>query len=350
MSKWHELRLFCIRTINPWIVMVGNSTGIIVIFVLIIWGSIDQSWIFTNLTWQIAATCVLIGGGGFAFGYGASRVLGFNIRDARTISLETGIQNGPLAIIIVGAALPACAQGQAFSLCAQKQALLFPYIYSIFIVLQSVIVTTQVYMKQAVEPPPIIPEKRSKVVGGDDSNGGAPRESAVVTFTDDHALLPELPGGGTYDPTGKVETRKMTTLYDTFQRGVRLNGDAPCLGTRQETGMYSWITYKEMDGLVQSFGAGLSFLCGMQSGEYLGIMSRNRVEWVVSMVAAHHYNFVIVPLYDTLGEEALTHIVNQTELKIIVCAPALKDRVPSNSLHPLTQAKVTPLLPPCPCK
>ena len=63
----------------------------------------------------------------------------------------------------------------------------------------------------------------------------------------------------------------------------------------------------------------------MESGEYLGIMSRNRVEWVVSMVAAHHYNFVIVPLYDTLGEEALTHIVNQTELKIIVCAPALKD-------------------------
>eukprot|EP00505_MAST-04D_sp_SCG-Rhode-Island_P006920 Stramenopile-MAST_4_protein_6920 len=54
-------------------------------------------------------------------------------------------------------------------------------------------------------------------------------------------------------------------------------------------------------------------------------MSCNRVEWVVAMVAAHHYNFVIVPLYDTLGEEALTHIVNQTELKIIVCAPALKD-------------------------
>ena len=259
------------------------------------------------------------------FGYGASRLVGFNIRDARTISLETGIQNGPLAIIIVGAALPACAQGQAFSQCAQKQALLFPYIYSIFIVAQSVIVTTQVYMKQAVELPPQIPDKKSDVVGGDDSNGGAPRQNAMVTLADDHAMLPELPGGETYDPTGKVQTQKMTTLYDTFQRGLRLNGDAPCLGTRQETGLYTWITYKEMDGLVQSFGAGLSSLGGMESGEYLGIMSRNRVEWVVAMVAAHHYNYVIVPLYDTLGEEALTHIVNQTELKIIVCAPALKD-------------------------
>ena len=114
----------------------------------------------------ILATCILIGGGGFAFGYTASRRLGFNIRDARTISLETGIQNGPLAIVIVGAALPACAKGQSFSLCAQKQALLFPYIYSIFIVLQSVIVTTQVYMKQAVEPPPIIPEKRVSLLVG----------------------------------------------------------------------------------------------------------------------------------------------------------------------------------------
>lgn len=325
MSKWHDCRLFCIRTINPWIVMIGNSTGILVIFVLIIWGSIDQPWIFPNLSWQILAACILIGGGGFAFGYVVSRALGFNIRDARTISLETGIQNGPLAIIIVGNALPACAQGQAFSMCAQKQALLFPYMYSIFIVAQSLLVTTQVYMKQAVEPPPPIPDKKSDVVGGDDSNGGAPRQNAMVTLTDDHAMLPELPRGETYDPTGKVETRKMTTLYDTFQRGVRLNGDAPCLGTRQETGLYTWITYKEMDGLVQSFGAGLSTLGGMKSGEYLGIMSCNRVEWVVAMVAAHHYDFVIVPLYDTLGEEALTHIVNQTELKIIVCAPALKD-------------------------
>jgi long-chain acyl-CoA synthetase len=325
-SAYHKCRLFCIRTINPWIVMVGNSTGILVIFVLIIWGSIDQPWIFTNLSWKILATCILIGGGGFAFGYFVSRFLGFNIRDARTISLETGIQNGPLAIIIVGAALPACAQGQAFSQCAQKQALLFPYIYSIFIVAQSLLVTTQVYMKQAVEPPPNIPDSnKSVIVGDDDNSGGAPRQNALVTLTDEHALLPELPGGETYDPTEKVETRKMTTLYDTFQRGVRLNGNSPCLGTRQETGLYTWITYKEMDGLVQSFGAGLSTLGGMKSEEYLGIMSCNRVEWVVAMVAAHHYNFVIVPLYDTLGEEALTHIVNQTELKIIVCAPALKD-------------------------
>ena len=325
MSRFHNLRLFCIRTINPWIVMVGNSMGILVIFVLIIWGSIDQLWIFENLTWKILVTCILIGGGGFAFGYSVSRILGFNIRDSRTISLETGIQNGPLAIIIVGAALPACAQGQAFSLCAQKQALLFPYIYSIFIVFQSVIVTTQLYMKQGVEPVPDIPDKKSVVVGGDDNDGGAPRHNSFVTVTESSGVLPELPGAQTFDATGKIETRKMTTLFDTFQRGVRLNGDAACLGTRQETGLYSWITYNETDSLVQSFGAGLSHLCKMQSEDFLGIMSCNRAEWVVAMEAAHAYNFVIVPLYDTLGAEALTHIINQTKLKIIVCAPALKD-------------------------
>lgn len=54
-------------------------------------------------------------------------------------------------------------------------------------------------------------------------------------------------------------------------------------------------------------------------------MSVNRVEWVVAMEASHAYNFVIVPLYDTLGVEAMKHIINQTELKVVVCAPKLKD-------------------------
>ena len=238
--------------------MVGNSTGIIVIFVLIIWGSIDQSWIFTNLTWQIAATCVLIGGGGFAVrlwrvarpGLQYSRCADHLSRDRH--SEWTSCHHHRRRRV---AGMRA---GTGFLAVRAETGAAFP-VHLLDLHRGSIGHRHDAGVHEASRGAAANHSgQKSKVVGGDDSNGGAPRQGAWSHLQTITRLLPELPGGGTYDPTGKVETRKMTTLYDTFQRGVRLNGDAPCLGTRQETGMYSWITYKEMDGLVQSFGAGLS--------------------------------------------------------------------------------------------
>nr|MCU0762192.1 transporter [Hydrogenophaga sp.] len=51
---------------------------------------------------------------------------------SRTISLETGIQNGPLAVLIVTL---------TFSGVMQQEVLLIPVLYSLFIVITSSIVT-----------------------------------------------------------------------------------------------------------------------------------------------------------------------------------------------------------------
>lgn len=40
---------------------------------------------------------------------------------------------------------------------------------------------------------------------------------------------------------------------------------------------------------------------------------RNRVEWTITDVACMNYGIVNVPLYDTLGEEALDYILKITE-------------------------------------
>ena len=43
---------------------------------------------------------------------------------------------------------------------------------------------------------------------------------------------------------------------------------------------------------------------------HIGIYSQNRVEYVVTELACYSQSMVIVPLYDTLGPEACSFIVN----------------------------------------
>ena len=73
------------------------------------------------------------------------------------------------------------------------------------------------------------------------------------------------------------------TLYDGFQRGLRLARDKPCLGTRTPGGPYVWKTYAEVDRLISQFGSGLNAL-GVPSGQasMVGIYAVNRLEWIVA--------------------------------------------------------------------
>ncbi|EDY81476.1 Sodium Bile acid symporter family [Verrucomicrobiia bacterium DG1235] len=84
----------------------GAALGIIVILFLIV------SWLPRNFTSMINSdlsilfTSIGLGLGGFLFGYWVSRALGMSRRSCRTVSLETGIQNGPLAFAIILLSFP----------------------------------------------------------------------------------------------------------------------------------------------------------------------------------------------------------------------------------------------------
>ena len=54
----------------------------------------------------------------------------------------------------------------------------------------------------------------------------------------------------------------------------------------------------------------------------VGLYSKNRYEWCIAEQACHAYSLVDVPIYDTLGEEALDHILVETELTTIFCDTA----------------------------
>lgn len=71
--------------------------------------------------------------------------------------------------------------------------------------------------------------------------------------------------------------------------------------------------------MITQLGSGLVRL-GLAPGSFVGIFSQNRAEWVVAEQACHAYSLVPVPLYDTLGDDAVQFILAQAELAVVICS------------------------------
>lgn len=120
----------------------------------------------------------------------------------------------------------------------------------------------------------------------------------------------------------------VTNLYECFQRGKRVSNNGPCLGWRTGEGEpYQWMSYEEVETKAKNIGSGL-IMCRVKPGakNFVGIFAKNRPEWTILMQASYMYSFVIVPLYDTLGQEACNHIINHMELKIMIAEDEKKTK------------------------
>uniref|UniRef100_A0A8C4HIP7 Arachidonate--CoA ligase n=1 Tax=Dicentrarchus labrax TaxID=13489 RepID=A0A8C4HIP7_DICLA len=105
------------------------------------------------------------------------------------------------------------------------------------------------------------------------------------------------------------------TAYDMFQRG---NG--PCLGFRKPGQPYEWISYTEVAERAQVLGSGLLAKgCQPNPQQFVGIFAQNRPEWIISELACYTYSMALVPLYETLGLEAMVHILHLAEISVVIC-------------------------------
>lgn len=111
------------------------------------------------------------------------------------------------------------------------------------------------------------------------------------------------------------------TLYDVVHRGAKISANNQFLGWRDGNGQpYKWMTYEQGLKRIENFGSGLvNQGLKPEPTTFVGIYSRNCPEWVITEYACYTYSMVIVPLYDTLGPEACAYIINQAEIKIVVC-------------------------------
>ncbi|EOY05625.1 Long-chain acyl-CoA synthetase 6 [Theobroma cacao] len=114
------------------------------------------------------------------------------------------------------------------------------------------------------------------------------------------------------------------TLHDNFVHAVDTFRDYKYLGTRIRVdgtvGEYKWITYGEAGTARATIGSGLIYH-GIPKGSCVGIYFINRPEWLIVDHSCSAYSLVSVPLYDTLGPDAVKYIVNHADVKAIFCVP-----------------------------
>uniref|UniRef100_A0A8D0ABC0 Arachidonate--CoA ligase n=1 Tax=Sander lucioperca TaxID=283035 RepID=A0A8D0ABC0_SANLU len=131
------------------------------------------------------------------------------------------------------------------------------------------------------------------------------------------------------------------TIYEVFQRGLKVSGNGPCLGYRKSGRPYQWLKYKQVSDRAEHLGSGLLHK-GLKpnTDTFIGIFSQNRPEWIIGELACYTYSMVAVPLYDTLGPEALVFIIDRADISTVLCDNQIK----AETLLQLRETGQTPVL------
>ena len=105
------------------------------------------------------------------------------------------------------------------------------------------------------------------------------------------------------------------TLYDLFIESTQRHADQPFLGHRPRASEpHVWQTYDQVKTKVHAVAAGLESL-GISAGDHVGLYAANCPEWIVAEQACFAVGAVVVPLYDTLNDTSLRHILDETKMK-----------------------------------
>ncbi|XP_057857907.2 long chain acyl-CoA synthetase 9, chloroplastic isoform X1 [Cryptomeria japonica] len=127
-----------------------------------------------------------------------------------------------------------------------------------------------------------------------------------------------------------------TTLAVLFEQACKKHSQMRLLGSRKlisrETqvsengrtleklhlGSYEWLSYAETFERACNFASGLVNL-GHQRGERAAIFAETQGEWFIALQGCFRYNITVVTIYASLGEEALIHSLNETEVSTVIC-------------------------------
>lgn len=129
------------------------------------------------------------------------------------------------------------------------------------------------------------------------------------------------------DELQKTPNPKYKSYSDLLQDSLEKFADLPYIGKRetQSDGKlsqeFTFMTYKEVEQKARHLGSGIINL-GLTKEKaqfqdykirFVSIYSANTVEWILTDIANVLYNFTTLPIYDTLGDEAIQHMFEETE-------------------------------------
>jgi len=137
-----------------------------------------------------------------------------------------------------------------------------------------------------------------------------------------------------------IVNKKVDTVTKAFRYAVTKHSSKQCLGTRevlgeedeiQEDGKvfkklllgeYKWISYDQAQLISTQFGKGLIEL-GQEPRTAISIFAETRAEWIMSALGAFSQSLHVSTLYTNLGDDAIIHGINETEVNLVVTSHEL---------------------------
>ncbi|AQK58546.1 Long chain acyl-CoA synthetase 9 chloroplastic [Zea mays] len=117
----------------------------------------------------------------------------------------------------------------------------------------------------------------------------------------------------------KTRWEGISTLAELFEQSCKQFASTPLFGTRKlHLGNYEWRSYADAFKTVCNFASGLLRI-GHLKDERVAIFADTRAEWQIALQACFRQNIAVVTIYASLGEGALCHSLNETEVTTVVC-------------------------------
>jgi long-chain acyl-CoA synthetase len=116
-------------------------------------------------------------------------------------------------------------------------------------------------------------------------------------------------------PDGPPTISGVNSLYDMFMSSVEKYPDNKCLG-RRSGDAYTWLTYKQTADAAAAIGSAMAHV-GVGPHGRAGVYGANCPEWMISMQACNRMSVYCIPLYDSLGENAIEFIINHSESSLV---------------------------------
>ncbi|XP_042891092.1 long-chain-fatty-acid--CoA ligase 4-like [Penaeus japonicus] len=132
----------------------------------------------------------------------------------------------------------------------------------------------------------------------------------------------------------ELQAASATTLPAILEYAANKHGDAPCMGTRQilarervvendkkleklKLGVYSFLTYREVQDQVVKFGAGLASIGTGDTGR-IAMFGETRAEWFMAAIGCLRQRLSLVTVYTNLADDNIVSSLNETEVSLII--------------------------------
>jgi long-chain acyl-CoA synthetase len=123
------------------------------------------------------------------------------------------------------------------------------------------------------------------------------------------------------------QLEKPDNLVEFLENSVAKYADKPLFGTKNSSGTYEWVTYREVGKRVDNLRGGLAQL-GVGKDDAVGIIANNRVEWAVAAFATYGRAGRFIPMYEAELEKIWEYIINDSSVKILfVSKPEIYEKV-----------------------